>query len=63
MLKSLADYDSAIAAQCADILQSSGTMLINPASQKLIRSAPKTARAGFEKYVAAWRRNQVARAE
>lgn len=62
VLKSLADYDSAIAAQCADILQSSGTMLINPASQKLIRSAPKPARAGFEKYVAAWRRNQVARA-
>lgn len=62
VLKSLADFDTAIAAQCADILQSSGTMLIHPASQKLIRSAPNPARAGFEKYVAAWRRNQVARA-
>jgi hypothetical protein len=62
VLTRLSEFDSAIAAQCADILQNSGTMLISPPQQKLIRSAPQPARAGFEKYVAAWRRNQVARA-
>lgn len=63
VLKSLADYDAAVAAQSADILQSAGAMLISPPMQKQIRSAPTAARVGFEKYVAAWRRNQVARAE
>jgi len=62
VLQRLGEYDSAIAAQCADIVQNSGVMLINPAQQKLIRSAPSQARAGFDKYVAAWRKNQVARA-
>ena len=62
VLSRLGDFDPAIAAQCADILQSSGTMLISAGIQKLIWSAPKPARAGFEKYVDAWRRNQVARA-
>lgn len=62
ILRRLGEFDSAIAAQCADLLQSSGAMLIAPGMQKLIRSAPKSARDGFEKYVAAWRRNQVARA-
>ena len=62
VLSRLSKFDSAIAAQCADILQSSGTMLISADMQKLIRSSPKPGRVGFEKYVAAWRRNQVARA-
>ncbi|MFP6764943.1 MAG: hypothetical protein VB858_15055, partial [Planctomycetaceae bacterium] len=63
VLKRLAGYDSATAAQCADILQSSGRMLISPTIQQQIRIAPRIVRQGFERYVGAWRRNQVARAE
>jgi len=63
VLKRLADYDSAIAAQCAEILQTSGRMLISPGIQQQVRSSSPVVRNGFEKYVTAWRRNQVARAE
>jgi len=63
ILQRLADYDSATAAQSAEILQASGMKLISADIQQQLRSASPVVRRGFENYVAAWRRNQVARAE
>lgn len=61
-LKSLADFDEATAIQAAHLLQSAGTLLIDPSHQTAIRNSAPQTRRGIHQYLTAWRETEMARA-
>ncbi len=61
LLKRLADYDEAVAAQAAHLLQSSGVSLLADETQAAIGAAAPRVQAGFRNYLNAWRKCQIAR--
>jgi hypothetical protein len=60
-LTQLARYDQAVAAQTAQLLQSSGISLIADDVQGALAKSDKQVQDGFRTYLDAWRRNQIAR--
>ncbi len=58
----LADYDEAVAAQAAHLLQSAGRSLLADESQALLKTAAGQVQTGFRTYLDAWRENEIARA-
>ena len=62
VISKLAPYDSAVAAQTAHLLQSSGSSVIGIPERVLNEAAPAT-KEGFAHYVAAWRRSEIGQAE
>jgi hypothetical protein len=61
LLTQLARYDQAVAAQTAQLLQSSGISLIADDVQGALAKSDKQVQDGFRTYLDAWRRNQIAR--
>ncbi len=61
LLNLLAGFDQAVAAQAANLYQSSGRSLLNPDAQESVSQADDAVKRGFQKYIAAWRENQIAR--
>ena len=62
LLKSLADYDTAVAAHAADFFHKAGGSLTDAAARAALRDAVPAARDGFLEYQAAWRASETARA-
>jgi hypothetical protein len=61
LIKALADYDEAVAAQAVHLWQQPGRSLLADESQAALKNAaPQTAR-GIRAYLDAWRENQLAR--
>jgi hypothetical protein len=62
LLDELANYDKAVAAQAASLLQASGQSILDDTVQKPLRNASRHVQQGFANYLAAWRSNQQAQA-
>jgi hypothetical protein len=61
LLKALADYDEAVAAQAAHLWQQSGHSLLSDEAQAALKGAAPQVAAGTRAYLEAWRENQLAR--
>ncbi len=61
LIRRLADYDEAVAAQAAHQYRTQGGSLESLTSQELVKKATTKTRAGFQSYLGAWRRSQRAR--
>jgi hypothetical protein len=63
LISLLVDYDEATAAQAAHLFQRSGKSLVAAESSEILKSAPEHVREGFAKYLQAWRKSELERAE
>jgi hypothetical protein len=63
LVLALADYDEAVAAQVAGLLQARGIAVQDEHIMQLARRAGKHVERGFEALAEAWRECQVARAK
>jgi hypothetical protein len=63
LLKSLADYDAAVAAQAFHLYQTSGGDLESDNLKTDLDRSPAAVRSGFRQYYAAWRKCELARAK
>jgi hypothetical protein len=63
LVKSLAGYDSAVAAQAAHRYQTNGQSLLSPEAREVWSKGSPAVQAGFGRYLDAWRENQAARAK
>jgi hypothetical protein len=61
IVKSLADYDQAVAVQAAGLLQARGVSLDTPEIRATIKQAGPHVERGFAEFFAAWRASEVAR--
>ena len=61
LVQGLADYDEAVAAQVAGLLQARGIAVQDEQIMQLARKAGKHVERGFEAFAQAWRECQVAR--
>ena len=61
-LEDLGDFDTAVAAQSANLLQSSGISLLDESVAKAVNVAKPHVQDGFEQFIEAWRRCQFAEA-
>ena len=61
ILDALADYDAAVAAQAAFLVDARGTNLLSTSWQTAISNSAVAVQTGFQTYLAAWRENQRAR--
>jgi hypothetical protein len=61
VLKALANYDEAVAAQAAGLLDRRGVSLQQKNVQQSLKSAAPQVRDGFAAYLRAWRETQIAR--
>ena len=62
LVESLREYDRAVAAQAAHLYQQAGGSLLKPDAAKVWRTASEETKAGFARYLEAWRGCQMARA-
>jgi hypothetical protein len=62
LVKSLSSYDAAVAAHAAFLFQSSGGDLDSQELKLALEKSSAPARVGFQRYYAAWRECQLARA-
>lgn len=60
LFRELAEFDEAVAAQAAALLQASGRSLLEEPIQERLRAASVPVRRGFTAYLTAWRANQRA---
>ncbi|MEM7474677.1 MAG: CehA/McbA family metallohydrolase [Planctomycetota bacterium] len=60
LMKSLAEFDEAVAAQAANLLQASGQSILSEAVQDALARAAKPTQVGFKNYLDAWRQVQLA---
>ena len=60
LLMLLTDYDSAVAAQAAEIYQASGGSFTDTSARQALQTANRTVREGFSQYMQAMRDSQVA---
>ncbi len=63
LVKSLADYDEAVAAQAAHLWQRPGRSLLSDESQAALKNAPPQTARGIRAYLDAWRESQLARGD
>lgn len=63
LVEILGNYDIAVAAQAAHLLQSSGESLFSSKVKKALEKANHSVITGFQNYIAAWRKTQIARTE
>lgn len=61
LIEALAEYDEAVAAQAAGLLQAAGTSVQDPEILKASRTAGEQVARGFEAFALAWRECQIAR--
>jgi hypothetical protein len=57
-LEQLKNFDEAVAAQAAHLYQTAGKSLVAPATQKKISTSSESTKAGFRRYLEAWRTTQ-----
>lgn len=57
-LELLKGYDEAVAAQVAHLLEQSRVSIVSPAVQQKVNSATDSVKAGFRRYLEAWRETQ-----
>ncbi len=62
LVASLSNYDEAVAAQAAHLVQVSGTSLQSEPLREALKTGTPAARSGFQTYAEAWRENEIARA-
>ncbi|MBC8356830.1 MAG: CehA/McbA family metallohydrolase [Planctomycetes bacterium] len=60
LMRELAGYDKAVAAQAAALLQASGRSLLDDSIQRPLRAAEAPVREGFALFLNAWRESQLA---
>ncbi|MCB9940392.1 MAG: CehA/McbA family metallohydrolase [Planctomycetaceae bacterium] len=60
LIRELAGYDGAVAAQAASLWQASGRSLLDEPTQRLLTQAEKPTQLGFKRYLDAWRECQLA---
>jgi hypothetical protein len=63
LVRALAGYDEAVAAQAAGLLRGRGVSVSDPAIREAARRAGPQVGRGFEAFAQAWRESQVARGE
>jgi hypothetical protein len=63
VVKSLADYDQAVAIQAAGLLQARGVSLDNKELRAIVKQAGDHVERGFAEFFAAWRASEVARSQ
>ncbi len=63
LVQELSKYDAAVAAQAAEIYQAQGESLLTPQAQQILKAAAPAVKTGFQNYLAAWRKNQIARSQ
>jgi hypothetical protein len=63
LVQMLADYDEAVAAQAAELLQANGVYLQDAALMAAIRKAGPHVERGFGLFAEAWRESQIARSQ
>jgi hypothetical protein len=62
LIEALADYDEAVAAQAAHLVQLSGRSLLTDDAQAALKAAAPPVQDGVRTYLAAWRECEIARA-
>ncbi|MBM79090.1 MAG: hypothetical protein CMJ78_00670 [Planctomycetaceae bacterium] len=62
VIKTLANYDAAVAAQVADLWHLSGNNINSPETQALLKNATAPTKSGFDQYRKAQRASKIARA-
>ena len=63
LVSQLGDYDEAVAAQAAGLLQRRGVSLQEPQLREAARKAGAQVEGGFEGFLEAWRESQIARSQ
>jgi hypothetical protein len=59
----LSKFDAATSAQAAHLYQSSGRSLLSGDVQEIVNQAGEPVKRGFQNYIAAWRKTQIARSQ